>query len=136
MTDWPPIGSVLPRLATIRQKEYLKFLAHAIPRELTFDEAQSMLDAIIADNPTKKLPFERWDQLAQKRDAVATYFGRSEIRCPVSEFEIVPFLEEVQAADPEQFSSLPSYDIARLLKARREHRGWEDESPTEAQKAV
>ncbi|MBA2584995.1 MAG: DUF4339 domain-containing protein [Chthoniobacterales bacterium] len=32
LTEWQPINSVLPRLASIRQKEYLKFLGEAIPR--------------------------------------------------------------------------------------------------------
>jgi hypothetical protein len=55
LTDWQPIGSVLPRLATIRQKEYLKFLGHPTTRDMTFEEAQSQLDALVRDNPAKKL---------------------------------------------------------------------------------
>ena len=34
LTDWQPIGSDLPRLATIRQKEYLKFLGHPTTRDI------------------------------------------------------------------------------------------------------
>jgi hypothetical protein len=31
LTEWQPINSVLPRLASIRQKEYLKFLGERGP---------------------------------------------------------------------------------------------------------
>ena len=50
----PFSGSVLPKLASIRQKEYLKFLGEPIPRGLTFEEAEQRLDALVADNPAKK----------------------------------------------------------------------------------
>jgi hypothetical protein len=136
LTEWQPINSVLPRLASIRQKEYLKFLGEPIPRGLTFEEAQQRLDAIVANNPAKKLALDRWDVLAGKRDEVVRYFERAEMKCPVSDFEIVPMLESIQATYPEQFSSIPSYDIARFFKSHRDHRSWEDEEPTEAQKAV
>ena len=91
---------------------------------------------LVADNPAKKLALDRWDVLAQKRDEVVGYFERSEMKCPVSDFEIVPMLESIQSTDPEQFASIPSYEIARFFNAHRDHRAWEDEEPTEAQKAV
>jgi hypothetical protein len=136
LTDWQPIGSVLPRLATIRQKEYLKFLSHPTTRDMTFEEAQSQLDALVRDNPAKKLALDRWDVLAQKRDEVLGYFQRSQTKCPVSDFDIVPMLEAIEASNPEQFASIPYYDIARFFKSHRQIRGWEDEPATDAQKAV
>jgi len=136
LTEWQPINSVLPRLASIRQKEYLKFLGEPVQRGLTFEEAQQRLDALVADNPAKKLALDRWDVLAEKRDEVASYFKRAEMKCPVSDFEIVSTLESIQATDPERFASIPSYEIARFFKAHRDHRSWEDDEPTEAQKAV
>jgi hypothetical protein len=45
-------------------------------------------------------------------------------------------LESIQATDPQQFASIPLYEVARVFKAQRDHRSWEDEEPTEAQKAV
>jgi hypothetical protein len=136
LAEWQPIGSVLTRLASIRQKEYLKFLGHPTPRGMTFDEAQSQLDALVRDNPAKKLALERWDVLAQKRDEVLSYFERSQTKCPVSDFEVVPMLETIEANNPKQFASIPSYEIARFFKAHRDVREWEDEPATEAQKAV
>jgi uncharacterized protein DUF4339 len=136
LTEWQPIGSVLTRLASIRQKEYLKFLGRPTPRGLTFDEAQSQLDALVRDNPARKLALERWDVLAQKRDEVLNYFQRSETKCPVSDFEVVPMLEAIEASNPDQFASIPSHEIARFFKSHRDVRGWEDEPATEAQKAV
>ena len=53
LTEWQPINSVLPRLASIRQKEYLKFLGEPIPRGVTFEEAQQRLDALVAHNPAR-----------------------------------------------------------------------------------
>ena len=136
LTDWQPIASVLPRLATIRQKEYLKFLGHPTTRDMTFEEAQLQLGALVRDNPAKKLALDRWDVLAQKRDEVLGYFQRSQTKCPVSDFDIVPMLEAIEASNPEQFASIPSYDIARFFKSHRQIRGWEDEPATDAQKAV
>ncbi len=136
LTDWQPIASVLTRLPSIRQKEYLKFLGYPTPRGLTFDEAQLQLDALVRDNPAKKLALDRWDVLAQKRDEVLSYFQRSETKCPVSDFDVVPMLEEIEASNPEQFASIPPYEIARFLKSHRAVRGWEDEPATDAQKAV
>ena len=97
LTDWQPIGSVLPRLATIRQKEYLKFLGHPTTRDMTFEEAQLQLGALVRDNPAKKLALDRWDVLAQKRDEVLGYFQRSETKCPVSDFDVIPVLEKIQS---------------------------------------
>lgn len=136
LTDWQPIGSVLPRLATIRQKEYLKFLGHPTTRDMTFEEAQLQLGALVRDNPAKKLALDRWDVLAQKRDEVLGYFQRSQTKCPVSDFDIVPMLEAIEASNPEQFASIPSYEIARSFKSHRQIREWEDEPATDAQKAV
>jgi hypothetical protein len=42
----------------------------------------------------------------------------------------------IQATDPQQFASIPLYEVARVFKAQRDHRSREDEEPTEAQKAV
>jgi hypothetical protein len=100
LTEWQPINSVLQRLASIRQKEYLKFLGEPIPHGLTFEEAQQRLDALVADNPAKKRALDRWDVLAEKRDEVVSYFERAEMKCPVSDFEIVPMLESIQATYP------------------------------------
>ena len=99
---------MLQRLASIRQKEYLKFLGEPIPRGLTFEEAQQRLHALVADNPAKKLALDRCDVLAEKRDEVVSYFERAEMKCPVSDFEIVPMLGSIQTTDPEQFASIPS----------------------------
>jgi hypothetical protein len=74
--------------------------------------------------------------LAQKRDEVLGYFQRSQTKCPVSDFDIVPMLEAIEASNPEQFASIPSYDIARFFKSHRQIRGWVDEPATDAQKAV
>ena len=82
LTEWQPIGSVLPRLATIRQKEYLKFLSHPTTRDMTFEEAQSQLDALVRDNPAKKLALDRWDVIAQKRDEVLGYFSAPKQNVP------------------------------------------------------
>jgi len=136
LTDWQPIGSVLTRLASIRQKEYLKFLGHPTTKSMTFEEAQSQIDALVRDNPAKKLALQRWEVLAQKRDEVLSYFQRSQTKCPISDFEVVPMLEEIEASNPKQFSSIPSYEIARFFKSRRTVREWEDEPATDAQKVV
>ena len=136
LTDWQPIGSVLPRFASIRQKEYLKFLGHPTTRDMTFEEAQSQLDALVRDNPAKKLALDRWDVLAKKRDEVLGYFQRSQTKCPVSDFDVIPMLEAIEASNPERFASIPSYEIANSFKSRRQVRGWEDEPATSAQKTV
>ena len=136
LTDWQPISSVLMRLASIRQKEYLKFLGQPTSRDMTFDEAQSKLDALVRDNPAKKLALERWDALAKKRDEVLNYFERSQTKCPVSDFDVIPMLEAIEESNPQQFASIPSHEIARFFKSHREVRGWEDEPATNAQKAV
>jgi len=136
LTEWQPINSVLPRLASIRQKEYLKFLGEPTQREMTFEEAQARLDALVADNPAKKLALKRWDILATKRDEVTSYFQRAKIKCPVSDFKVMPMLESIEAAYPDQFGSIPSYEIARFFKAHRDHRAWEDDPATDAQKTV
>jgi uncharacterized protein DUF4339 len=136
LAEWQPIGSVLTRLASIRQKEYLKFLSRPTPHGLTFDQAQSQLDALVRDNPARKLALERWDVLAQKRDEVMSYFQRSETKCPVSDYDVVPMLQLIENNNPKQFASIPSYEIARFFKSHREPREWEDEPATEAQRAV
>ena len=136
LTEWQAIGSVLTRLASIRQKEYLKFLGQPTPRGMKFDEAQSILDELLRENPARKLALERWDVLAQKRDEVLSYFEHSQTKCPVSDFDVIPMLEEIEASNPEKFASTPSYEIASLLKSRCPVRDWEDEPATSAQKTV
>ena len=136
LTDWQPIGSVLARLASIRQKEYLKFLGQPTTKGMTFEEAQSQIDALVRDNPAKKLALQRWDVLAQKRDEVLSYFERSQTKCPVSDYDVIPMLEAIQANNPGRFASIPSYEIASFLKSRRPARDWEDEPATSAQKTV
>jgi len=136
LAEWQPVNSVLPRLASIRQKEYLKFLGEPIPRGMTFEEAQQRLDTLVANNPAKKLALDRWDVLAKKRDELASYFERAEMKCPISDFEAVVVLESIEAAHPNDFASIPSYEIARFFKAHRDHRSWEDDPATDAQKAV
>src|SRR2546430_11775651 len=111
LTDWQPIGSDLPRLATIRQKEYLKFLGHPTTRDMTFEEAQSQLDALVRDNPAKKLALDRWDVLAQKRDEVLGYFQRSQTKCPVSDFDIVQMLEAIEESIPDIYAYIPHFAI-------------------------
>jgi len=136
LTDWQPIGSVLTRFASIRQKEYLKFLGQRTTKEMTFEEAQSQIDALLRDNPAKKLALQRWDVLAQKRDEVLSYFQRSQTKCPVSDFDVVPMLEAIEANNPAQFASIPSHEIARIFKSHRAVRDWENEPATDAQKTV
>ena len=136
LTEWQPISSILPRLASIRQKEYLKFLGEPIPRGMTSGEAQARLDALVADNPAKKLALDRWDTLAKKRDEITSYFQRAEMKCPISDFEVMPMLESIEEKYPGQFESIPSYELARVFKAHRDHRSWEDDPATDAQKAV
>jgi GYF domain 2 len=119
LTDWQPIGSILPRLATIRQKEHLNFLSQSTTREMTFEEAQSQLDALVRDNPAKKLALERWHVLAQKRDEVMSYFERSQTKCPISDFDVVATLETIEASNPKQFAYMPSYEIARIFESHR-----------------
>ena len=103
LAEWQPVNSVLPRLASIRQKEYLKFLGEPIPRGMTFEEAQQRLDTLVANNPAKKLALDRWDVLAKKRDELASYFERAEMKCPISDFEAVVALESIEAAHPNDF---------------------------------
>jgi hypothetical protein len=136
LTEWQPIGSVLTRFASIRQKEYLKFLGHPTTKGMTFEEAQSQIDALVRDNPAKKLALQRWDVLAQKRDEVLSYFERSQTKCPVSDFNVIPTLEEIEASNPKRFASMPSHEIARVFKSHRQIREWEDEPATDAQKNV
>lgn len=136
LTEWQPIASVLTRLASIRQKEYLKFLNRPTTKGMTFDEAQSQLDALVHDNPARKLALDRWDVLAQKRDEVLSYFERSQTKCPVSDFDVMPMLQRIEADNPHRFASTPSYEIARFFKSHRDVREWEDDPATEAQKAV
>jgi GYF domain 2 len=136
LPEWQPISFILTRLASIRQKEYLKFVGYPTPRGMTFDEAQLQLDALVSDNPARKLAFERWDVLAQKRDEVLSYFERSQIKFPVSDFDVIPVLEKIEESNPKQFASIPSYEIARVFKSFRAVREWEDEPATDAQKNV
>ena len=136
LTEWHPINSVLPRLASIRQKEYLKFLGEHTPRGMTSQEAEQRLNNLIADNPAKKLALDRWDALANKRDEMANYFKRADMKCPVSDFDAMLMLEAIEQAHPRDFASIPSYEIARAFKEHGYHRRWEDEPATDAQKAV
>src|SRR6266513_2370552 len=119
-----------------RQKEYLKFLNRPTTKGMTFDEAQSQLDALVRDNPAKKLALQRWDVLAQKRDEVLSYFERSQTKCPVSDYDVIPMLEAIQANNSGRCASIPSYETASFLKSRRPARDWEDEPATSAQKTV
>ncbi len=74
--------------------------------------------------------------LANKRDEIVSYFKRAEMKCPISDFDVVPMLESIEEAYPKDFASIPSYEIARVFKAHRDHRSWEDDPATDAQKAV
>ncbi len=38
-----------------------------------FEEAQQRLDALFANNRTKKLALDQWDVIAEKRDQVVSY---------------------------------------------------------------
>ena len=124
LAEWQPIASILTRLASIRQKEYLKFLNRPTTKGMTFEEAQSQLDALVLDNPARKLALDRWDVLAQKRDEVLSHFERSKTKCPVSDFDVMPMLQRIEADNPHRFASTPSYEIARFFKSHRDVRGW------------
>jgi hypothetical protein len=74
--------------------------------------------------------------LAQKRDEVLSFFERSQTKCPVSDYDVIPILEAIQANNPGRFASIPSYEIASIFKSHRPVRDWEDEPATSAQKTV
>jgi hypothetical protein len=53
------------------------------------------------------MPVMRWDVLAQKRDEVMSYFERSQTKCPISDFDVVPMLEAIEASNASEPSGEP-----------------------------